>query len=58
MSSLSSAQIQQYKDDGYVAPLDVLSKEEALEILDNITLESSAYKEIFEYVYGMALALN
>ena len=34
------------------------NKEEALEILDNITLESSAYKEIFEYVYGMALALN
>ena len=35
-----------------------MTKEEALEILDNITLESSAYKEIFEYVYGMALALN
>ena len=38
MSSLSSAQIQQYKDDGYVAPLDVLSKEEALEIREEIEL--------------------
>ena len=38
MSSLSSAQIQQYKDDGYVAPLDVLSKEEALEIRKEIEL--------------------
>ena len=34
------------------------NKEEALEILDNIDLESSAYKEIFEHAYGMALALN
>ena len=38
MSSLSSAQIQQYKDDGYVAPLDVLSKDEALEIREEIEL--------------------
>ena len=38
MSSLSSAQIQKYKDDGYVAPLDVLSKEEALEIRKEIEL--------------------
>ena len=38
MSSLSSAQIQQYKNDGYVAPLDVLSKEEALEIREEIEL--------------------
>ena len=34
------------------------NKEEALEILDNIDLESSAYKEMFEHAYGMALALN
>ena len=26
MSSLSSAQIQQYKNDGYIAPLDVYQK--------------------------------
>ena len=38
MSSLSSAQIQQYKNDGYVAPLDVLSKDEALEIREEIEL--------------------
>ena len=36
MSSLSSAQIQQYKNDGYVAPLDVLSKDEAKEVRDEI----------------------
>ena len=38
MSSLSSAQIQQYKNDGYIAPLDVLSKDEALEIREEIEL--------------------
>ncbi len=32
------------------------NKEE--EILDSITLESSAYQEMFEHTYGMALALN
>ena len=32
--------------------------EDALEILDNITLESSAYQEMFEHTYGMALSLN
>tara|TARA_B100000427_G_scaffold171608_1_gene142657 strand:- start:1430 stop:2209 length:780 start_codon:yes stop_codon:yes gene_type:complete len=34
------------------------NKDGALEILDNITLESSVYKEIFEHTYGMAYALN
>ena len=34
------------------------NKEEALAVLDNITLESNAYKEMFEHTYGMALALN
>jgi len=34
------------------------NKEEALEILDSITLENSAYQEMFEHTYGMALALN
>ena len=34
------------------------NKEDALEILDNITLESSAYQEMFEHTYGMALSLN
>ena len=34
------------------------NKEDALETLDSITLESSAYQEMFEYTYGMALALN
>ena len=34
------------------------NKEEALQILDNITLENNAYKEMFEHTYGMALALN
>ena len=34
------------------------NKEDALETLDSITLESSAYQEMFEHTYGMALALN
>ena len=34
------------------------NKEEALAVLDNITLESNAYKEMFDHTYGMALALN
>ena len=33
-------------------------KENALKILDSITIEKSAYKDMFEHVYGMALALN
>ncbi len=36
MSSLKLNQIKQYQDDGYVAPIDVLSKEEAKEIRDEI----------------------
>ena len=33
-------------------------KSEALEILDNLDSENSAYKELFEEVYGLALTLN
>ena len=29
MTNLSLEQINQYKEDGYIAPLDILSKEEA-----------------------------
>ena len=36
MSSLKSEQIKQYKNNGYVAPIDVLSKEEAFEIRNEI----------------------
>ena len=36
MSSLKSEQIKQYKNNGYVAPIDVLSKDEALEIRNEI----------------------
>ena len=36
MSSLTVNQIKQYQDEGYVAPIDVLSKEEAREIRDEI----------------------
>ena len=36
MSNLSSMQINQYKEDGYIAPLNVLSKEEAEEIKKEI----------------------
>ena len=36
MSSLTVKQIKQYKDEGYVAPINVLSKEEAKEIRDEI----------------------
>ena len=36
MSTLTSKQLKQYKDDGYVAPIDFLSKEEAYEIRKEI----------------------
>ena len=36
MSKLSSNQIQEYNDNGYVAPIDVLSKDEAFEIRKEI----------------------
>ena len=38
MSFLSSAQLKQYKDEGYVSPIDALSKDEALEIREEIEL--------------------
>jgi len=38
MSSLTSAQLKQYEENGYVAPVDVLSKEEANEVKDEIEL--------------------
>jgi len=38
MSSLTSDQLRQYEDEGYVAPIDVLSKEEANEVKEEIEL--------------------
>ena len=38
MSSLTSDQLKQYEEEGYVAPIDVLSKKEAKEIRDEIEL--------------------
>ena len=38
MSFLSPAQLKQYKDEGYVSPIDALSKDEALEIREEIEL--------------------
>ena len=38
MSFLTSDQLKQYEEEGYVAPIDVLSKEEAKEIRDEIEL--------------------
>ena len=38
MSFLSSAQLKQYKDEGYVSPIEALSKDEALEIREEIEL--------------------
>ena len=38
MSSLTSEQLKQYKEEGYVAPIDVLSKEEANEVKEEIEL--------------------
>ena len=36
MSNLSLEQINQYNEDGYIAPIDVLSKDEAREIKEEI----------------------
>ena len=38
MPSLTSDQLKQYEEEGYVAPIDVLSKEEAKEVRDEIEL--------------------
>ena len=38
MPFLSSAQLKQYKDEGYVSPIEALSKDEALEIREEIEL--------------------
>ncbi len=38
MSNLSSEQIKQYEEDGYLAPIDILSKEEANEIKEEIEI--------------------
>jgi len=38
MTNLSSEQINQYKEDGYIAPINVLSKEEAEEIREEIEI--------------------
>ena len=36
MPSLNSDQLKQYEEEGYVAPIDVLSKEEAKEVREEI----------------------
>ena len=47
MSKLSSNQLQQYADNGYVAPIDVLTKNETIEIRKEIEfIESKFPKEI------------
>ena len=47
MSFLSPAKLKQYKDEGYVSPIDALSKDEALEIREEIELiEKKWPKEI------------
>lgn len=38
MSYLNSNQLKQYSEEGYVAPLDILTKEEALEARNEIEL--------------------
>ena len=41
MTYLTSNQLKQYNDEGYVAPLNILSKDEANEIKNEITKEIS-----------------
>ena len=48
MSSLSSAQLKQYKDEGYVSPIDALSKDEALEIREEIELIQKKFEDRLE----------
>ena len=38
MSSLTSDQLRQYEEEGYIAPIDVLSREEANEVKEEIEL--------------------
>ena len=45
MPSLNSDQLKQYEEEGYVAPIDVLSKDEAKEVREEIDeeLRKAAY---------------
>ena len=49
MSNLSPEQINQYKEDGYIAPLDILSKEEANEILARRAEVLKCFKRVFAH---------
>jgi len=48
MSSLTSAQLKQYEEEGYVAPIDVLSKEEATEVKEEIELIEKKWPDELE----------
>ncbi len=48
MSSLTSDQLRQYEDEGYVAPIDVLSKEEANEVKEEIELIEKKWPDELE----------
>ena len=63
MSFLNSKQLNQYKEDGYVAPIDVLSKDEAREIREEIeNIEKRWPKELEglgrNYVHLISPVLN
>ena len=63
MSFLNSKQLHQYKEDGYVAPIDVLSKDEAREIREEIeNIEKRWPKELEglgrNYVHLISPVLN
>ena len=60
---LTSEQIKQYTNEGYVAPIDVLSKEEAKEIRDEIEFIEKKWPEELEglgrnYVHLISPILN
>ena len=48
MSSLTSEQLKQYEEEGYVAPIDVLSKEEANEVKEEIELIEKKWPDELE----------
>ena len=63
MSSLTSDQLKQYKEEGYVAPIDALSKEETIEVREEIELIEKKWPNELEdlgrnYVHLISLVFD
>ena len=57
MSKLSSNQLQEYSDNGYVAPIDVLSENETIEIRKEIELIEQKFQKKWKSPVDIMLIL-